>query len=240
MNVVPALTLENVKVQFTRRAIFRPSQTIHVIKGISFAVNRGESVAIIGFNGAGKTTLLRVMAGILEPDSGLLINHGVSTSFLALSGGIFPECSGRANTIMLLMLQLGLTRKNAEALVDHIAAYAELEDAIDLPMKTYSGGMLARLKFAVATQANPDVLLVDEILAVGDFPFRQKSIATMREKLSSGDTVVFVTHALNEVRDFCHRAVWLESGSVVADGDAKSIVREYIKHCQAIGQKHNL
>ncbi|MEG6505683.1 ABC transporter ATP-binding protein [Nitratidesulfovibrio sp. 1201_IL3209] len=229
---VPALTLVDLHVCFTRRRFFRPAQQYHMLKGISFTVNRGESLAIIGFNGAGKSTLLRVMSGILEPDVGSLVNHGVSTSLLTLAGGIFPECSGRANTVMLLMLQLGICRRDAEAMVDHIAAYAELENSIDAPMKTYSSGMLSRLKFAISTQANADVLLVDEILAVGDFPFRQKSLATMREKLSSGDTVVLVTHFLADVRDFCHRAIWIEAGRVMADAEAKFVVHEYVKHCR--------
>jgi ABC-type polysaccharide/polyol phosphate transport system ATPase subunit len=237
---LPALTIADLHVCFTRKNLFKPAQKFHVLKGISFTVNRGESIAIIGFNGAGKSTLLRVMAGILESDRGGVINHGVSTALLTLAGGIFPECSGRANTVMLLMLQQRMGRHDAEGQVDRIAAYAELEGAIDAPMKTYSSGMLSRLKFAIATQAHPDVLLVDEILAVGDFPFRQKSIATMRNKLSSGDTVVFVTHALAEVRNFCRRAIWLESGCVMADGEANYVVREYVKYCHAHGDSPTL
>lgn len=232
---LPALTLTDLHIRFSRRSLTGPTQTRNVINGITFTVNCGESVAIIGLNGAGKSTLLQVMSGILEPDGGYFVNHGVSTSLLTLAGGVFPDCSGRANTVMLLMLQQGLSRAEAEGLVHRIAVYAELENSIDAPMKTYSSGMLSRLKFAIATQANPDVLLVDEIFAVGDFPFRQKSIATMREKLSSGDTVVFVTHSLNEVSGFCDRAIWLESGLVVADGDAKSIVQEYTKACHPHG-----
>jgi len=229
-----ALALDDVHVRFTSRALFRPTRTHHVLNGVSSTVSCGEALAIIGFNGAGKSTLLRVMSGILEPDGGAVVNSGVSTALLTLSGGIFPECSGRANTVMLLMLQQGLRRSEAEALVDPIAAYAELEDSIDAPMKTYSSGMLSRLKFAIATQASPDVLLVDEILAVGDFPFRQKSLVTMREKFLSGTTMVVVTHALNEIKDYFQRTIWLESGKILADGDTRFVIPEYVAYCKRI------
>ena len=224
---IPAITVSDLHVTFRRRALFKPCQQAHVLKGISFTLNKGEALAVIGFNGAGKSTLLRVMAGILNPDSGQIINHDVSTSLLTFAGGIFPECSGRDNIIMSLMLQQSLKISEAEALVNAVASYAELEEHIDAPMKTYSSGMLARLKFAVAMQATPDVLLVDEVLAVGDFPFRKKSMASMHNKLSSGETIVFVTHALREVREFCTRAIWIENGQLVADGPAKDVVKDY-------------
>lgn len=227
---VPAITVSDLHVIFRRRRLFKPIQEAHVLKGISFTLNKGEAMAVIGLNGAGKSTLLRVMDGILMPDSGSIVNHGVTTSLLNFSGGLFPECSGRDNIIMGLMLQQNLKISEAEQLVGQVASYAELEDHIDAPMKTYSSGMLTRLKFAVAMQATPDVLLVDEVLAVGDFPFRQKSMASMREKLTSGETIVFVTHALNEVREFCTRAIWIEDGRLVADGPAKDIVKEYSEY----------
>ena len=121
-------------------------------------------------------------------------------------------------------------------MVDDIAAYAELEHVIDSPLEIYSSGMRSRLQFAIATQARPDVLLVDEILAVGDLPFRQKSLATMRAKLSSGDTVVLVSHVLNEIQEFCQRAIWLEDGIILADGPVKGVVREYEQYAKTLGK----
>lgn len=233
---LPAITVNDMHVRFVSRRIFKKTVGAHVLKGVSFTLNRGDSLAVIGFNGAGKSTLLRVMAGILTPDAGKCVNHGVSTALLALGVGVFPECSGRANTVMQLMLQLGVSKREAEGMVGDIAAYAELEHIIDTPLETYSSGMRTRLQFAIATQARPDVLLVDEILAVGDLPFRQKSLATMRAKLSSGDTVVFVSHALDEVREFCQRAVWLEDGVILADGPVKDVVQEYEQYAKTLGK----
>ncbi|MDR2893478.1 MAG: ATP-binding cassette domain-containing protein [Deltaproteobacteria bacterium] len=233
---VPAITVDDMHVRFVRKRLFKKTAEAHVLKGISFTLNKGDSLAVIGFNGAGKSTLLRVMAEILAPDAGKCLNHNVSTALLAMGVGMFPQCSGRVNTVMQLMLQLGIGKREAESMVDGIAAYAELERVIDDPLTTYSTGMSMRLQFAIATQSRPDVLLVDEILAVGDLPFRQKSIATMRAKLSSGDTVVFVSHALNEVRELCQRAIWLENGIILADGAAKDVVKEYVQYFNILGK----
>lgn len=225
----PALTVTDLHMCFTQHKLFKPKQKTHVLKGISFILHKGESLAVIGLNGAGKSTLLRVMAGIFEPDAGRVINHGVSTSLLGFSRGTFPECSGRDNIIMLLMLQHCFSRKQATAMVDKVTAYAELEDVIDAPLYTYSSGMQARLRFSIAMQASADVLLVDEILSVGDLPFKKKSLASMRQKLQSGETVVLVSHALQDIKEFCTRAVWIEHGELIADGPAEDIVGEYEK-----------
>ena len=223
----PAYTLTNAHVRFRTKRLFRPAREHHILKGVSLTVRRGEALGIIGLNGAGKSTLLRLMAGILEPDSGSVVNHGVTSALLSFSGGLFPECSGRANAVMLLMLQQKISAAEAEAMVDKVTAYAELEHAIDRPLRTYSTGMLARLKFAIATQADPDVLLVDELLAVGDTAFAMKSYATMAEKLSSGGTSVLATHLLDVVSSFCQRAVWVEHGRIVAEGGAEYVVAAY-------------
>ncbi len=235
MNAAPALVISDVHVTFRKRELFKSKIEIPILRGISLSVNKGQALGVIGSNGAGKSTLLRLMAGILEPDSGVITNNGLTTSLLTLTGGIFPECSGRDNVIMLLMLQQNISYADARALVPTIAAFAELESVIDAPMHTYSSGMLSRLKFAVALKANPDILLVDEVLAVGDPPFSSKSLAAMRETLSSGVTVVFVSHSLYDVYTYCTQAVWIDKGRVAASGGAKEVVQLYREFCIAQG-----
>ena len=231
MNTTAALSLCDVRVTFCKHRLFRPVLEIPILRGVSLAVNRGEALGVIGSNGAGKSTLLRLMAGILEPDSGSITQHGLSSALLTLNGGIFPECSGRDNVVMLLMLQQNLSHSEAQALVPSIAAFAEMEQSIDAPMRTYSSGMLSRLKFAIAMQANPDILLVDEVLAVGDPPFATKSMAAMRNKLVSGTTVVFVSHSLYDVYTYCTQAIWLHQGAIAASGDSKVVVQKYREFC---------
>lgn len=229
----PAITMSNLHITFSRRNLFGPALHNHVLKGINLTLNKGDALGIIGYNGVGKSTLLQVMAGILEPDKGIVTNHGVTAALLNFGGGFFPDCTGRDNIIMALMLQ-GKTLEGASSLVDEIIEYSELKQAIDAPMKTYSSGMEARLRFATALQSSPDILLVDEVLAVGDLPFRQKSLKSMRAKLSSGETVVFVSHAMPEVREFCTRVVWMEGGRIVADGAANDVVKEYVSFSKKV------
>lgn len=231
MNTTVALSLCDVHVTFRKHRLFRTTVEIPILRGVSFSVSKGEALGVIGSNGAGKSTLLRLMAGILEPDSGSITQYGLSSALLTLNGGIFPECSGRDNVIILLMLQQNLSHSEAQALVPSIAAFAELEQSIDAPMRTYSSGMLSRLKFAIAMQANPDILLVDEVLAVGDPPFAAKSIAAMRNKLVSGTTAVFISHSLYDVYTYCTQAIWLHQGRIVASGDSKAVVKQYREFC---------
>lgn len=233
MSLVPTVSVKNLHITFTQRKLFRAPQTLHAVRGVSFTVYEGDSLAIIGRNGAGKSTTLRVIAGVLEPDAGEVVIYGRrSVGLLALGLGIFPECSGRANIIMQLMLQRNISRKEAEAMVAPVAEYAGLGEAIDWPLKKYSNGMGARLKFAIATQTSPDILLVDEVLSVGDQPFKEKSLATMRDILQSERTVIFVSHAINEIRQLCNRVAWIENGELIMIGETESVLEAYLQYCR--------
>lgn len=237
MNSARAITISDVNITFRKKKTFRPATVVPVLRQISLHLDKGESLGVIGFNGAGKSTLLRLMAGILEPDAGTISTHGLNSALLSLSGGVFHECSGRDNIIMLLMLQQNASLAEAREMVSPVAEFAELTDVIDAPVRTYSSGMVSRLKFSICVRANPDILLVDEVLSVGDLPFAIKSHTAMQEKLFSGATVVFVSHSLFDVYTFCKRAVWLDKGIIRADGPAKEVVQQYKEHCQALGLK---
>ena len=229
-----ALILDQVNVYYSRRHFFKPHSKKHVLKNISFTVHQGESVGIIGRNGAGKTSLLRVLAGIFPPDFGTVTNCGLSVSLLSFGGGVFPECSAWDNAVILLMLQQNMTRKEAETLIPQIAAFAELEHAIHNPIKTFSSGMLARFNFAVSTQARPDILLVDEVLAVGDLLFTYKCYATLDQRLKRCDTVIFVSHSVIDIANKFSRAIWLDDGVIMADGPAKDVVEQYKSFCMEL------
>ncbi len=231
---LPALILDKVNVYYTKRRFFKKGQKKHVLKDVSFTVRQGESVGIIGRNGAGKTSLLRVLAGTFPPDSGTVTNCGLSVALLSFGGGVFPECSAWDNAVILLMLQQNLALNDAVALVPKIAAFAELEHAIHNPIKTFSSGMLARFNFAVSTQARPDILLVDEVLAVGDMLFTYKCYAALTERLERQDTVIFVSHSVVDIANRFSRVIWLEEGVVMADGPAKSVVEQYQQFCKEL------
>lgn len=212
-----------------RQGLFRSKQYI-ALRDVSFDVRKGETLALIGRNGAGKSTLLRLISGIYKPDTGTITRQRhLSVSLLTLSAGFDPELPGRVNAILSGML-LGFHRKEIEAKLDDIIAFAELEHAIDDPLKTYSSGMRARLGFAIGVEMSPDVLLVDEVLGVGDINFRKKAVAAMKNKMASDQTVVFVSHDMNTVKNLCDRAVWIEEGVTRMLGNATEVVDAYIAH----------
>ncbi|RME60647.1 ABC transporter ATP-binding protein [Candidatus Parcubacteria bacterium] len=184
-----------------------------VLADVSFDVMRGETLGVIGHNGVGKSTLLRVLAGIIAPDEGMVINHGVSVSLLSLQAGFLPNLTGRENAILGGML-LGQSKEAMLARLDDIREYSGIGDAFDQPTGTYSNGMKTRLGFAVAIFADADVILLDEVLGVGDFEFRQKSSKTMREIIASDKTVVLVSHDMNLVQQVCDRVVRVERKKV--------------------------
>jgi lipopolysaccharide transport system ATP-binding protein len=235
----PAILVENVGVRFRpyldkkptfRRSLARmrtrESQEVIALDDVSFRVEKGEAFGIVGRNGAGKSTLLRVMARTLRPNTGRVVVNGRASTLLQLGVGFNPELSGHRN-IYLGGLAAGLRRVDIDELFDDIVEYAELEDAIDRPVKTYSSGMFSRLAFSVSMHLDPDILLLDEVLAVGDEGFRQKSMDAMRDLLERSGTIVFVSHALSNVADFCDRAMWLRDGRVMNIGPAPEIVAEY-------------
>lgn len=224
----PVLTLEHVGMCYRRqRGIF--GDPFWALRDVSFTLYSGETLGIIGRNGVGKSTLLRLLAGIFRPDRGRLINHGVRVSLLSLQVGFVPHLTGRENAILSAML-MGLRRREIEARMDEIIDFAELDDFIDQPTATYSAGMNARLGFAVAMQIDPDVLLVDEVLGVGDEDFRQKSSAAMRARMQSGQTVVFVSHNLGMVRNLSDRVIWIEDGIVLEEGSSEKVLSDYQAH----------
>jgi lipopolysaccharide transport system ATP-binding protein len=221
------ITLENVGCRYRSRQKMVRFKTYEALRDVSLTLYRGEALGIIGRNGAGKSTLLKLIAGILRPDSGKIIKHGSpAIALLTMQLGFANELSGRHNAIMGAML-LGYTKAEALARLDRIIAFAELEKWIDEPLKTYSSGMRARLGFAVAMEMSPDVLLVDEVLGVGDVAFRDKSMQAMREKFQADQTIVFVSHAAATVKQLCNRAVWIEDGVTRLEGDAAEVVDAY-------------
>jgi ABC-type polysaccharide/polyol phosphate transport system ATPase subunit len=180
----------------------------------------------VGRNGAGKSTLMRVIAGTLRPDEGRVVTTGRTSTLLQLGVGFNSELSGVRN-IYLGGLAAGLRRSQIDVLFDDIVTYAELEEAIDRPIKTYSSGMLSRLAFSIGMHLEPDILLLDEILSVGDESFRVKSELAIQELLDRSGTIVFVSHNLSKVAEFCDQAMWLERGSVVKKGPAEEVVDDY-------------
>lgn len=210
----------------------RAQEEVVALDHVSFSVNRGEAFGVIGRNGAGKSTLLRCVAGTLRPNGGKAVVHGRASTLLQLGVGFIPELTGRRN-VYLGGLAAGMRKREIDQRFDEIVEYAELEHAIDRPMKTYSAGMFARLAFSVSMNLDPDVLLLDEILAVGDASFQQKSLEAMRLLLERAGTILFVSHSLGSVEEFCDRAIWLESGEISAIGDASAVVEAYRKSVKA-------
>ncbi|MCB1843547.1 MAG: ABC transporter ATP-binding protein [Halioglobus sp.] len=199
----------------------------HVLNEVSLKVYEGETLGIIGRNGVGKTTMLRIMAGILAPNSGeIRIAPGKTASLLTLGLGFRDELSGRDNALLAAMLQ-GSSRKEAAAFLEEIKAFSELEDSFELPVKNYSAGMRARLGFTTALMTHVDILLVDEVLSVGDAQFRGKAQAAMKERITGDQTVVFVSHMADQVKSLCNRVIWLEDGRIFQQGDAVEVVDAY-------------
>lgn len=196
------------------------------LQDVSFRVRHGESVAVIGPNGAGKSTLLQVLAGIIQPSAGRVDVRGSVSSLLTLGAGFDQDLTGRDN-ILLAGAFLGFDHRQMLARLPEIISFADLGDFIDAPLKTYSQGMRARLGFAIATAVEPDVLLLDEVLATGDAAFREKSKARIVELLRAARAIVLVTHDMHWVTEFCTRAILLERGHVVADGDPATVAALY-------------
>ena len=196
------------------------------LRGVSLELGQGESLGVIGPNGAGKTTMLKVIARVLRPTEGRV--RGNVAPLLEFGAGFHPELTGREN-IFLNGALLGFTRREMEAKYGRIVAFSEMAEFIDAPLRTYSSGMVARLGFAVASDVTPDVLLLDEVLAVGDESFRRKSAARMNEFKAQGATLILVTHSMQNVVDMCQRALWLDRGQVRALGPAPEVTAAYVQ-----------
>ncbi len=198
------------------------------LRDVSFEVKRGQVFGVIGRNGAGKSTLLKVIAKVLFPTQGRVVMRGRVAPLLEVGAGFQPELTGRENVFLNSTL-LGRTHKDTERLLPEILDFAELEDFIDAPLRTYSTGMVARLGFSVATCIRPEILLVDEVLSVGDAQFQQKCLDRMYSFLDHGTTVVIVSHGMGTIESFCSRALWLNNGRVEACGAADEVARQYVK-----------
>ena len=206
------------------------------LRDVSFKVSHGESLAVIGPNGAGKSTLLQVLAGILTPNEGGARVEGTISSLLTLGAGFDEELTGRDN-ILLAGAFLGIEHKEMMRRLEGIIEFADIGPFIDAPIRTYSQGMKARVGFSIATSVDPDVLLLDEVLATGDAVFREKSRGRVEEMVRSARAVVLVTHDMNWVTEFCNRAILLRKGQIVADGDPREVVAMHLEHSERVKQE---
>ncbi len=195
----------------------------HALDGVSFEIGEGESVALLGFNGSGKSTMLKLISGVLAPDSGSVLTRGRVAGLIEVGAGFHPDLSGREN-IFLNAAILGMSKKETEARYEEIVAFSEIEQFIDTEVKHYSSGMFLRLAFSVAIHTEMDVLLIDEILSVGDEPFQKKCLARVRELHAKGKTLVVVSHDLNMVSKLCDRGILLQKGKVRFDGPSTEAV----------------
>lgn len=198
-----------------------------VLNDVSFDLKKGETLGIIGHNGAGKSTMLKHLSGIMEPTRGTIEVSGRLSALIEVGAGFHPDLTGREN-VYLNGVILGMSRSEVKRKFDEIVEFAGLEEFIDTPVKRYSSGMFARLGFSVAAHLEPDILVIDEVLSVGDFAFQRKGLEKMRAIAKSGATVIFVSHNLQAVAEFCQRGILLEKGRVIADGPTDEVVRRYL------------
>lgn len=203
-------------------------EIFYALHDVSFEIYRGEVFGIIGLNGAGKSTLLKIISGIIKPTSGKVTRTGTLAPLIELSAGFNGELTGIEN-IYLNGLLLGYSKKFITSKIDEIIEFSELSKFINTPIKNYSSGMKARLGFSIATVVQPDILIVDEVLSVGDFKFKEKSENKIKSMIESGTTVLFVSHSLNQIESLCDRVLWLEKGKVREIGSSHEICAKYKK-----------
>jgi ABC-type polysaccharide/polyol phosphate transport system ATPase subunit len=211
-----------------RESKVEPQESVAALRDVSFAIDRGEAFGIIGRNGSGKSTLLKLISGILKPTEGRVSVNGRIAALIELGAGFHPEITGREN-IYINGIMLGLTKREIQERFDRIVEFSGIAEFLDQPVKTYSSGMYVRLGFAVAVHVDPDILLIDEVLAVGDEEFSARCVAKIQEMKLRGVTLVFVTHQLDQVRTLCDRALWLDRGRIEAIGDPMRVVDAYLQ-----------
>ncbi len=221
-------TLTNLKeyfIKLARHELF--FEEFRALKHISFNVHRGEVIGLVGTNGSGKSTMLKIIAGVLEPSEGRVVTHGSISPLIELGAGFDYELTAREN-IYLNGALLGYTKEFIDDNLDGIIEFAELRDFVDMPLKNFSSGMVARIAFAIATITEPDILIVDETLSVGDVFFQEKCERRIQHFIESGDvTVLFVSHSMEQVERICQRAVWIEKGDLRMDGPVDKVCRAY-------------
>src|SRR5476649_1879296 len=220
-------TLKSALLQRSILRDLQPNETFPALTDVSFSVPKGATYGVMGRNGSGKSTALKLVAGITKPTSGTVRVEGRISALIELGAGFHPEISGREN-VFINGIMLGLTKREVTRRFDEIVEFAELQQFIDAPVKTYSSGMYMRLGFAVAIHVDPDVLLVDEVLAVGDEGFTHKCLDKFAEFRRSGKTILLVTHSLGLVERFCDEALWIEGGRAMSHGDPKRVVGAYL------------
>jgi ABC-type polysaccharide/polyol phosphate transport system ATPase subunit len=218
-------------------------EELWALRNVTLDLHRGRMVGIVGSNGSGKSTLLKLLGGILKPTAGQVSVHGRVSALIELGAGFHPEFTGRENVFINGVL-LGLTRAEIRARFDEIVAFAGLEAFVDSPVKTYSSGMYMRLGFAIAVTVDPDVLLIDEVLAVGDEAFQHRCVAKIQEFKARGKTIVLVSHDLGSIERLCDEAVWLDKGRLQAHGETREVVGRYLDHvareeARALGVEHD-
>jgi ABC-type polysaccharide/polyol phosphate transport system ATPase subunit len=236
---IPIIEFKNVTKDFSRQnqktfkeflpALFSGEKTVNsftALSDISFKINKGETVGIIGPNGSGKSTILKLIAGVMAPNEGKVIVKGAVSPLIELGAGMHPELTGREN-IYLNGAILGLKRKQIDEYFKSIVDFSELSEFIDQPVKHYSSGMYMRLAFAIAIHVNPDILLVDEILAVGDAAFQAKCFAKMEEFKKQGVTIMFVSHNTEQIKKFCNRCIYINNHCVQYDGNSQVAIEKY-------------
>lgn len=219
-------TLLKERILFWKRNHYEKRQ---VLNNISFDIKKGQTVGLIGRNGSGKSTMLKMLTGIYYPNGGSIETNGRISSLIELGAGFHPDMSGRDNIYTNASI-FGLSRKEIDARLNDIIEFSELEKFIDNPVRTYSSGMYMRLAFSVAINVDADILLIDEILAVGDTNFQHKCYAKLNDLKAKGVTIVLVTHDSNTIQSFCDRAIWLENGRIRYDGDSTTVVDQYLEY----------
>ena len=206
----------------------KKKEYFYALKNVSFNVEKGEVIGLIGSNGAGKSTLLKVVSGVMKPTSGKVTVNGVISPMIELGAGFDPELTAREN-IYLNGAVLGYSKAFLDEKFESIVEFSELRDFLDVPVKNFSSGMTAKLAFSIATIVDPEILIVDEILSVGDIKFQEKSKKKMMELIKGGTTVLYVSHSLESIKTLCTKVVWIEHGEIVKIGNAKEICDEYYK-----------
>ena len=221
------LELDRVSLTYMTGKRSKASDASYVLNDVSLKLFEGETLGIVGRNGVGKTTMLRLMAGILSPTRGIVTKYpGSSAALLTLGLGFKNDLSGRDNSLLAAMLQ-GSSREEAESFLDEIKEFSELGEAFEAPVKSYSAGMRSRLGFTTALMTHVDILLIDEVLSVGDAQFREKALEAMKGRITGDQTVVFVSHMAEQIKELCDRVVWLEHGSVEAEGAVEEVMSAY-------------
>lgn len=231
---MPKEKIDNIK-EYVIKFMKRKLQYVDfwVLNDINLTIKRGESLALIGRNGAGKSTLLRLIAGILTPTKGQINVKGIMAPLLKLGAGFDMNASGKEN-IFLNGAILGYGKREMEAKYDRIVEFSGLKDFINVPLKNYSSGMLTRLGFSIAVDVKPDILLIDEILAVGDAPFQKKCAAKIQELQKDGVTFIVVSHSMERLKQLCQKAIWLKDGQIFDSGECKEIANAYLEDCKKV------